>query len=59
MPRIELDDELVEIIDCPECARTVLFENRSATGFIAPCGRRLINIKECGTAICPQDNREK
>lgn len=55
MPRIQLDDELYEVIDCPDCGRTVLFKGKAATGFIAPCGRRLVNVKECGMAICPPD----
>jgi hypothetical protein len=49
MPKIEIAGVLLEVIDCPICKRTVLKENRGATGFIAPCGRRLVNISECGT----------
>lgn len=60
MPRIEIGRdpvELIEIIDCAVCGRTVLKESRPATGFIAPCGRRLINLAERGTAaeLCRHD----
>lgn len=56
MPRIEVDERLCEIEDCPHCGRTVLVENIAATGWIAACGRRLINLKECGTKRCPNEN---
>jgi hypothetical protein len=51
MPKVEIDGELSEVIDCPICGRTVLETGRAATGFIAPCGRRLINLAECVTAL--------
>jgi hypothetical protein len=50
MPRIEIDGELLEIADCALCGRTVLADERPVSGFIAiaPCGRQLLNISECG-----------
>jgi hypothetical protein len=61
MPRIEISGELVAIADCPVCDRTVLCENRLAAGFVAPCGRRLINLSECGKALhlCSDRARER
>lgn len=53
MPKIEIGDELFEVIDCPQCGRTVMETGKAACGFVANCGRRLVNIKECGTATCP------
>ncbi len=52
MPRIELDHELVEIEDCPECGRTVLCKSRAATGFLGTCGRRLLNLGELRQGSC-------
>lgn len=40
----------VETIACPACGRAVLETNQPATGWIAPCGRRLMILSECGTA---------
>jgi hypothetical protein len=55
MPRIEIAGELREIEDCPHCKRTVLVKSLPATGFIAECGRRLINLKECQNYFCPSE----
>lgn len=33
---------------CSTCGRMVLMVNQPATGFIAPCGRRMVNLSECG-----------
>lgn len=52
MPRIEIDERLHEIEDCPHCGRTLLVESGAACGFIAPCGRRLLNLQECGIRPC-------
>lgn len=53
MPRIQVGETLLEVVDCPDCGRTVLVENEPATGWFAKCGRRLINLSECGTVECP------
>lgn len=37
------------IVSCPSCGRSVLAVSKSATGWIAPCGRRLMILSECGT----------
>lgn len=42
-------------VGCPVCGRKVLEQNQPATGWIAPCGRRLVVLSECGnSAACPE-----
>jgi len=38
--------------ECPDCKRRVLTDNRSATGFLATCGRRLASIDQCRPGGC-------
>ena len=52
MPRIQIGEDLIEVIDCPSCGRTVLAENRPATGWLTNCGRRLVNLAECRLEDC-------
>lgn len=52
--KMQLGETLYEIEECPHCKRTVLAKNVPATGFIAKCGRRLVNLAECGKARCPE-----
>ncbi len=52
MPKVQMGEDLHEVIDCPQCGRTVMETGQAACGFIAKCGRRLVNIAECGTAEC-------
>lgn len=50
MPKIEIDGKLVDVIDCRKCARTVMVNGPPASGWIASCGQRLVNLSECGQA---------
>lgn len=59
-PTTQPYDEPLRHVDraakCPDCGRWVMIENIAATGFIAKCGRRLINISEVGGNGCERDN---
>ena len=56
MPRIEIGCNLHEVQDCPRCGRTVFVTGVPAVGFLATCGRRLVNYKECSAAQCVLDD---
>ena len=49
VPKIEISGKLFPVEDCPVCDRTVAAKFAIGVGFIAPCGRRLLNLSECGT----------
>jgi hypothetical protein len=55
MPRVELGGMLHEIEDCPDCNRTVLVNSTPVTGFIARCGKRLLNLSECRDQSCKEE----
>ena len=57
MPKIEVNGELIPVEVCPVCDRTVGAKFATGSGFIAPCGRRLMNLSECGTreGICKRE----
>lgn len=46
------------IVSCPKCGRSVLAVNQPAAGWIAPCGRRLVILSECGNSAACTEVRE-
>lgn len=43
---------------CPDCARKIMKRPEPATGFLAKCGRRLVDINECSAnSPCPEHLR--
>jgi hypothetical protein len=62
MPRIQFSahtDELYELEDCPLCGRTVFLKSEAGLGYVAACGRRLVNIKECLMRPCVDEQEAK
>ena len=53
MPRVAVGATLVEVANCPYCDRTVYVPADGqcliGVGYLAACGRRLVNIAECGS----------
>lgn len=45
---VDFGSETLSLVECPHCGVTVLEQSRPATGFLAPCGRRLMNLSQCG-----------
>lgn len=59
MPRIQTSDGTFEIEDCKQCNRTVFKREEgvllAGMGFIANCGRRLVNLNDCRMEPCVND----
>lgn len=45
---LEAAFQIAHTENCPTCGRTVLAKNIAATGFLALCGRRLVDPSELG-----------
>lgn len=59
MPRITVDGKLTEVLDCPQCGRTVFAAGAAGYGFLTACGRRLINLLECNPLKCTGEPKER
>lgn len=62
MPRIQFSghtQELHEIADCEHCGRTIYCDGKTGFGYIAKCGRRLVNLAEFRNEGCPIEQKQK
>lgn len=55
----EIEVDFVASEPCPDCGRKIMKRPEPATGFIAKCGRRLVDITECRAdgKSCPESVR--